>query len=458
MQTGVSVLQNPGQALVDCLTRIGKSREQFRFVLLRHQSFDLAEAIDRGDVDLLGSEESSTALIRFVAELSRQGLCHYRVAGARREKLQLTLFSVDGRHHIRLDLWTRLRQFASHNLTLTIEACEPLLQSGSGPFLRLPLKYEVAVYVQHLVAREKAITSPQVQNRLQNYIRQLKEQRAPEMARQLEFILANRLVSGAVLDYMLTVLRPFLIEDKNVPGLTWRERKEKILCGWLRPFRRPGAIAIIGCDGAGKTSISKALRARPDSPFAAAMVGRKLYQHSLFYYLFTALGRRLLGIRRDEFEARFGTPLYLVAAWHLQLRLIFRRLIGRKKPVVIDRSLTDFLMTSRKTDHPQLLPGSQVRHVIGERIPVIHLWVDHQTLASRKQEMTDQGHAVWDQIMFTEHTGRLPTDYLGFYNGHPFEFSVDALARIIAHEWPVSGKQPEPETSSATPQPLQKAA
>jgi hypothetical protein len=131
------------------------------------------------------------------------------------------------------------------------------------------------------------------------------------------------------------------------------------------------------------------------------------------------------------------------------MRLAIRRIFARQGLLLIDRSLTDFLIVNRKSHRPRWVWGVGLARFLGARIPCIQLVVSHQTLAARKQEMTSLGHSAWDRMMHAQLTGRVPTDVLCFFNGRTQEESLPALMRIIETTWGIEQQAPDHQRRAA---------
>jgi hypothetical protein len=62
---------------------------------------------------------------------------------------------------------------------------------------------------------------------------------------------------------------------------------------------------------------------------------------------------------------------------------------------------------------------------------VVHCVANFEVIQSRKDEMTREGHAAYDQDMGGTFSGRCPTDYLSFNNSGGLADSAAALERIF---------------------------
>jgi hypothetical protein len=195
---------------------------------------------------------------------------------------------------------------------------------------------------------------------------------------------------------------------------------------WFTPPATRRMLTFMGCDGCGKTTLSRTMAARrPD--IHGVYTGKHLYRKSILYKLLVALVRPLLFQKREKFDDTVAPLAYLLACTRLRLKL----LLPRKGKVLIDRSLPDFLMLDRKSDTPRFSSWQWLIRLFGARLAHVHFVVPYDRLLERKREMTRAGHQIYDDAMFHHFTRRTPTDYLVFDNQRPLEESAAALSRIL---------------------------
>ena len=192
-------------------------------------------------------------------------------------------------------------------------------------------------------------------------------------------------------------------------------------------------VAIVGCDGSGKTSLAEAI-ARGSAGRCTTRVGKDLYRDRLPFRLLYRIGERILGILReriDEAIAPLAFGLAWVSLWFVQLRRYAR---GDQRVVLMDRALVDFLYLKRKSDQPRFSSIARLLAPFATNIPTVHLIVPHEILDARKGEITVEGHATYDSDMLDHYSGAAAFDYLALTNRGPLDSAAPALSEYLLRE------------------------
>jgi len=245
-----------GDPLVAALHDLLETRHILPIALLRETALD-ASCIDHGDIDLLLSGPALTALIRRAFVLSQDGRCHMRVLRESADKLQLELISVDLERRIVFDLWQNVWQIDGGERCLRFEDVSPCLTEREGPLLRMPPDLEVSVYVHHLATKRKDLQSPEVQMRLRHYESACIAAGFPELASWVDRLRGEHTVPRELIDQTSTLIRQATEER---PWRRHEARPKPVRAGrvrsqWFTPRGAP-LVAIVGCDGSGKTSLA----------------------------------------------------------------------------------------------------------------------------------------------------------------------------------------------------------
>lgn len=398
----------------------------WKFIRLRGSEREV-DAIDGDDVDLLGSHESVHALLNRALQWVREGRCHVRVRTGSPDKVGLHVISHDGAHRLDLDLWINLRQIDNRKRGLTYEGCQSALTDSSESIQRLPLALEASVFIHHLVSKRKKISSPKQLARLKDYVAECRAAGNEELAVALESTASTAAVSDGTAVLTLKLLENQVkVEQPGAVSQILRRVRTALADTWFSPPGKFPMLTVMGCDGCGKTTLSKLLhKGRKD--IRGVYTGKHLYRKWIIYKLLVIFVRPLLFQGREKFDDTFAPLAYLLASLRLRLKLLF----PRKGIVLIDRSLVDFLMVARKTDQPKFCAGVWLASIFGVRLPHVHFMVPFERLKERKLEMTEQGHTIYDTEMFCHFTRRAPTDYLAFDNRGSLEDSAEALGRIL---------------------------
>jgi hypothetical protein len=396
----------------------------WHFIQLRGEPLSEGD-VDRGDVDFLGNPESIGALLAATYEWVAAGLCHVHISARKFGKKALVLYTPDGKHRLILDLWYALPQLQGTSAALVYDAIDTaaLISSEGCSIFRFSMEVEASIYLHHLAAKKKDLSQPHTIERLQGYRSACQRD---VVVRGLNRVVEQQRVDDVTLSETLEIIGGVV----DFSGVTLKNDCTKRL-----RQRGGGFLCIMGCDGVGKTSLANALAASV-SPEAKSFRGKRLYRRSLMYKLMVKLLRRKFPMR-EQFDEFFVFFVYLRACFGLRAKQLF----ARSQLYFIDRNLVDFLFVNRKTDHPQWSSVYPLHSMFGKRIPTVHCIADFETVSARKQEMTAQGHACYDRMMFEHFSGRNPTDYTLFNNGGELDASRDALLNILlADEYPLSAR------------------
>ncbi len=421
------------QHLFDHFKRLIEGNGTYQFLLLRETALDLS-CVDSGDIDLLGSPQSVNSLLEFAFQLALQGTFHFRVVKRNPRKVALCLFSFDGAHRIELDLWIELWQIDRSARMLCYADCRSKIVAHTGAIFRLPIHLEACIYIHHLASKQRDLSTRGIRHRLKFYRQSLRNNGPTTLTSPLD-----ELIGGGAISNDMLYLTAEMLESQL--GATFKRSAGSVrasflltkLRAWmLGAPRRTNMIAIMGCDGVGKTSILRAL-VETSPQVQRLFTGKHLYRKSLIYKLMVALMRPLMRTPREKFDEQFALFAYFRASVALRLKFWYGSVFRRPGLTLIDRSLADFIYVNRKTDEPRFCKGYKISSFIGLRIPVIHLVVDHDILMERKLEFTRKGHEIYDVDMQTFLIDRNPTHYTVFNNSHGLEKSATALSNLIRH-------------------------
>lgn len=415
-----TAISDAREKLESCVSRIAGG--PWRFIQLRGEPLGTG-SIDGDDVDLLGTRGSVEELTLAAFGWARAGECHFRVVSRDRYKTCLSLISIDGIHRLDLDLWIELWQIDNRTRCLRYQDCEPHLADSASAILRFPPPVEAAVYVHHLVSKKKDVTGESARKRLEYYIAECSLNEEQDLADALDEIRKGGKIEPQDLAYFDALIAPM----RKDPGNRFLTKiTSKITTSCLSGPRRISLISLIGCDGAGKTTLAHRLK-EDDPSIRGVLTGKHLYRKSWLYKLSVIFIRPLLFQSREKYDETLAPLVYLRACLGLQIKLWKHRRNLR----LIDRSISDFLMVDRKSDVPRWSRFHWLSDIFGRRIPVIHCVLPYARVIERKQEVTEAGHEAYDMGMFLDLSRRVPTDYVVFNNSGGLDESAAAAAAII---------------------------
>jgi len=413
------------EQLIRCIDQMHNG--SWQFIQLRGTTFDKT-CINSDDIDLLGTSNSVDALLEEAFKWVREGLCHVHVSSRRIDKTEFSLYSIDGRYCAKFDLWVNLWQINDRKSCLRYPACSKFVSEESSSIKRLPVDLEACVYVQHLQAKNKKISGRSAQMRLTDYISACEKLNHDEIVAVLSRILKAGTLSiddcHTTLDYLLTRVELYSPSRFDRSLDLFRRKVREVA---LAAPRKTKLISVMGCDGAGKTTLAHAIKDQFDT-VTGVFTGKHLYRKSYIHKAAVIFIRPLLFQSRENFDERLAPLVYLRACLGIYIRY-WRQ--GNKGVLLIDRSIVDFLYLNRKTDHPSFCRLQILTKLFGKRIPTVHCLVSYANLAQRKLEMSQAGHSKYDSDMFHHFVRQSPTNYLLFNNDSSLEQAVDALTKII---------------------------
>ena len=421
------------EALLGALERMQEPGHGHRFVLLRETPLDAA-ALDAGDIDLLGTRASVDALLAHLDVSCRELELNLFVERTGPRKTRVSLCSPDLAHELQFDLWTDLWQLDGGRRSLRWRDVAPLCRHAPAGFARMPLRLEAAVYVEHLRAKRKDLGSAGVRRRLEHYAAALHAASGTpdELGAELSAVAA---AAPAALPAKLLGLAVSTLEHALGRRHRWRtpwRRLEDALRRARSRLERPPpgarAVALVGPDGIGKSTVGKALVAS-DAGWDEYVLGKALYRRSLLfrgiYKLNRGTGARLSQERIDEALAGLAFPTAV-------LRLRRRLAAARDRALVIDRFAADFLYVGRKADRARFSRWGWLASLLYVSLPVVHMTAPYAVLSGRKQEISEAGLLRYERDMTRFYTRRSRVCYLRFANHGTAEEAVRLLGRQLA--------------------------
>lgn len=384
--------------------------------------------VDQGDIDLLVAADAvPTLLDRVDAVTSTYGL-HYRLQRSGSDKVGVALFSQDMAHSIRIDLWVRLWQVFGGRSYLTHEDVARFAVPADGPVKRLPADLEAAIYISHLAVKNRDPSAPGNAERLARLRPRVPEQ--SPLGQALGRILATRGIDESATRAAGQVLRDRCggdVEDRGAIA-RWRSAPRRARRRWLER-RRLRAVALVGVDGCGKTSLGASVAEALDRE---VVLSKDAYRRSLLFRGIYKANRLTMKLPYEVIDDRLAPLSYAVAAHRLP-RIASER-------ALLDRYLGDFLVSHRKSDEPRFSRATRVLANFHRPCAIVHVRASWPTIVSRKNEVSERGHAWYDQSMLRYYRSLPVLDYLVLRNDGPLESSAAALTTYLLAQHPRPAK------------------
>ncbi|MCX7388613.1 MAG: hypothetical protein NTX48_18265 [Planctomycetales bacterium] len=452
----IDALPDPASCLVAALNDLLRAVEG-RVVLLR----PLAACFNshRDDIDLLLTEAQCEQLLYAAFAHCVQGRIHCRIQQSSSAKAQLILWTIDCGHMLMIDLWTSFDQLPCrrHSCipagrllgTLTTSVSDAQIQATEEiPALRrLPPDIDLCLLIQHLATKRRKVTTPAVRERIARACERLASWSPEQTSQDVPYdSLAELRVVAAELprailntprfialshDYLLQRLRR-VPSNRGLPVLEPRRRRGQVTKFRRTVLKHRPTVAVIGSDGAGKTSVVSALALQ--QPNSACVVAKKFYRRALTYQFISGLMKRLSGTDRGMFDERAAVLVTLRATAALWIRIWMSVHPWSNKAMhflILDRSIAGFLLTDRKSDTPRLTRGATWIEELIPPVTSVLLTLPHAELTRRKQEMSAHGHDAYQRMLFEQALRQQPTDLILLANLPSAQAAAAAICELL---------------------------
>ena len=431
----------------------------------------------REDIDLLLTESQREQLLRAAFANCTRGRIHCRIQQSSPAKAQLILWTIDCAQKLMIDLWTSFDQLArrrhscipADRLLSTLTASVPDDQIHTNeriPALcQLPPDIDLCLLIQHLATKRRRPTTSidrqriaHASERLASWSPEQSSLQVPDDLRAALRDVANQLPRTIIItpksialseDYLLQRLA-WVRTNRGLPVLEHRRRRGLMTGLRKSVLRHRPTVAVIGSDGAGKSSVVAALTLL--HPHATSVVAKKFYRRSLTYQFVSGLIKRLRGTDRamfDENTAPLITLRAIAAAW-ISMCLPFnpwsksRPSVADKQILIsdhglseslhftiLDRSISSFLITNRKSDAPNQTHGATWIESFVPPVTSVLLTLSHSDLTRRKQEMSAPGHDTYQKILFEQALRQQPTDLILLANLPSAQAAAKAICELL---------------------------
>lgn len=460
-------------------------------VLLRPLARDFDP--QRDDVDLLLTEPQRTAFLASAFEASAAGKFHIRIRQGTADKIQMVLWNLECTSSLTIDFWSAFSQLPGHRGTMiradrllkTLAPEEPCRQSPAEPSevtlpgtSRLPADIDFCLLVLHLASKKKKLTNPVVRERLLLAFNRLRTLTLIEAASRpclsdadtllqaARPILNSRSIPGELVRmaevYLLKRISPSSADSRDAALVSRGNRN--LLTGVRRWWmQRVPCLAIVGSDGAGKSSVCMRLTGSVPAG-RTKCAAKKLYRRSLLYQILSGVVKRVSGANRGQFDDQVAPWITLRASMSLWLRIALRaseRAVGQmtarrtatpglptlfapsgREALVLDRSVSSFLIRDRKTETPQLHWSARWLERWIPPVTTVLLTVPFGQLVERRQEMTCHGHQRYQRLLFQQALRQQPSDVIIIANAKTASDAAELIQLIHCGNVPATASTP----------------
>lgn len=409
----------------------------------------------RDDIDLLLSESQRQQLLRATLAHCISGRIHCRVKQCSPVKAQLVLWTIDCTHKLMIDLWTSFDQLPLRRRscipadrllsTLTVSVPDAQIHTHEKiPALRqLPPDIDLCLLIQHLATKRRKVTSATVReriaracDRLASWSPEQTSQNVPhDLLVELRAVVNQLPRATTITPKFIALSNDFLLQrlmnvpsNRGLPILETRRFRRRVSELRRTILKHRPALAVIGSDGAGKSSVVSALALQ--QPNSTSVVAKKFYRRSLTYQLICGLMKRFRGTNRGSLDDRTAPVITLRAT--LAMWIDMCRKLPRSK--ILDRSISSFLITDRKSDTPHLTRCATWIESLIPPVTSVLLTMPHSELTRRKQEMSAPGHDIYQRMLFEQALRQQPVDLILLADLPSAQAAAAAICELLQHD------------------------
>lgn len=399
------------------------------------------ESIYDGDLDLTINPAHCDLFLQLAWRYLTSNGIDFSVIRVRQEKIRLEIFDPLIEKNIVLELWSCLQVRKSSGFASLI-----LWEDLSGfvctddtslTGYRLHPDVEICYYLSHLLTKNKSITTPLVQKRI-NYYREL-----PGVSSEVLSLISQittqdtlSLVGNAANArlHTLGVLKRSSLKE------TLRRLPSKIsnLAFRLNLARSKASafLAFVGPDGVGKTTIIKSF-SLISTQKSYYFKFKNSFRKSLFYRPLHLLYRGLLALNRKEallknqIDERLALVLFLISALKMRIRSMLN--ILTKRVALADRSFSDFYISGARFPDMEL-DFNKTTYSLSWIAPppriIIHLNAPADVIHQRKQELSTSQIDAYQRLTLLAYLKNPTEIYLSINTDKPIEKCMSSLKAL----------------------------
>lgn len=431
-----TIMTNSNLEIWKIIENILLNDRQYRLILLRHKEISIDELLI-DDLDLLIAHNDFDHFLLALQNEVVKTNCHLLIRRSKPIKYDIQIISKDFGRSIKIDLWLAFDQAGPKKTYLIFEDFESKIFLQEGNIWRLQSTLEFLLYVQHLFAKEKNLSSPSVSKRIDYYIQSLARAKHTDSNKLIRIaldILETQKITSEVHEIINKLLSSELSLKKarfkcvNGPLRRMENYIKKVLSFFISMCPKYNAIGIIGLDGVGKTSLIGEIVGNDKINRVVRsfhpLVGKHLYRRAFLFRGIYKINRSTLRLKMEKVDELLGTIAFLTSYINfLNLQGFHDR--KDKKVAIFDRFLPDFLYVGRKGNHPSVsLFGKLINRCLPYSAKIIHLTLPYENLVLRKKEISRKAYSHYLETMLLMYAKRLKVDYLLLNNAGTIDDSV----------------------------------
>ena len=383
--------------------------------------------ISNGDIDIIYPEEWIDDYLKYIGTICEANALHFLLRSYDRRGSTLKIYNLDADSWIQIDIHIKLYQFGSSRIYFKWQDFFPRAQCFSG-VLEPDAADGAALYLLHLEVQRKKLSSPSVTARWNIYQNRLTQIDVTKT--ELDEIIESAYRDGALFkdkDIHFKI-RQQLLDRLNLSRDHFftsfmAHTGQKIQKFFGRYFLKSKKIFFVGADGAGKTSLMRAL-----SHSTKIIPNVKTHRGYLFYRIAKKISKK----RGNGTQASDVFPRFFFLVSVFRTGIIF--LINTKRIIFFDRSPNDILITNRKNDKISLYSSSKFLTRLTAGIFTVHVHSkNNDQFENKKNEMTDRQIKLYNSFMYQINIDQRPNNYLHFINAPSIDKSAEILRKILGN-------------------------
>ena len=417
---------------------------------LRFKTLTRERAFDGGDYDFFAAP-GSRLTIKKTFQKTIRARCGSFCIKANPSKIQIDLWDSHHRRHLSVDIWTEYRIFSDEEqqsyFVRFSDIAHLLLQDNGG--YALPIDLEAVLYINHLDTKKRDVRHQEVQDRLKYYSERLHasdpaaagrlwsgkaegEEMPRRIQRHLNDLRDMKVAPSSLASAYMPLLRSLgLLAHRRPAASDLRNRLPNAIRHRVEARLHTPFAAVVGPDGAGKSTFISALTERFDNS-----VSRRTFKNFFrLNRLYRSLRHRSRTYQRSQTniaDERYGRLLF----WLALINYVRHFKAGGPNCglVVVDRFFHDLLLHNVRAARGRVTLGA-VGRVQARLFPlpaaVFHLYAPVDTIRRRKAELEEETIREYEEHVEHIYLTREPSFYVQVCTADSVETNLKFVDPIL---------------------------